>query len=127
MLTYKPTQSNNTGLDPVNPALSVEEVQYQLAVYEFLSLPVKDRQGEEAQWQRNRVELLKLRLLEVEAEPLTEPPAGLLPALHAQRRAPEPPPPVRAKLRPEPTPEVDPWEELRKAVIAVRHETFHAI
>lgn len=120
MLTYKPTQSNNTGLDPVNPALTVEQVQYQLAVYEFLSLPDKERQGEPAEWQRNRVELLKLRLMELDATPLIKPPAALLPAIgRAERRTQEPPAPIRAEPKPEPAPEPDPWAELLKAVLAV--------
>lgn len=117
MLTYKATQRNNTGLDPVNPALTAEQVQHQLAVYEFLSLPVHDRQGTNAEWQRNRVELLKLRLLELDAEPLTEPPAALLPAIAAAERKPDPPAPTRAEPKPESEP--DPWAELLKAVLAV--------
>lgn len=119
MLAYSPTQKNNTGLDLVNPALSVGEVQHQLAVYQFLSIPDLDRRNvpvEQQTWQLNRVELLKLRLLELNAEPLTVPPASLLPALtRADKRTATAP-----VVAPEPeTPAYDAWAEFEKAVLAV--------
>ena len=117
MLAYSPAQRNKTGLDPVNPALSVGEVQHQLAVYQFLAIPRAEESGQEEalSWQRNRVELLKLRLMELNAEPLTAPPPAL-PSPNSRAKRVEPAPaPARA---PEP-PAPDPWAELLKAVLAV--------
>lgn len=119
MLTYSPAQRNTTGLDPVNPDLTAGEVQHQLAVLQFLGIPEAERRGSSdaaLTWQRNRVELLVLRLLELDAEPLEVPPKTLLPLItHAQREA------VPAPAVPETpeTPAYDPWAELERRVLAV--------
>lgn len=122
MLTYSPTQKNNTGLDPVNPALPVGEVQHQLAVYQFLSIPDMERRqvpSETQAWQRNRVELLKLRLLELNAEPLSSPPPALLPIIERSKTPAPAPARAKAPAPVEDTPAYDPWAELEKAVLAV--------
>lgn len=117
MLAYSPAQRNKTGLDPVNPALTVGEVQHQLAVYQFVGIPRAEQAGQDEalSWQRNRVELLKLRLLELDADPLPAAPPALLATLsRAKRVEPAPAPAVAPE-----TPALDQWAELLKAVLAV--------